>query len=70
MLVIKKISFVILILSVSFFKLNAKDLNSLFDDLQKAENIYAAEYVEKNICLLYTSPSPRDATLSRMPSSA
>ena len=25
---------------------------------------------EWNICLLYTSPSPRDATLSRMPSSA
>ena len=25
---------------------------------------------EENICLLYTSPSPRDATLSRMPSSA
>ena len=25
---------------------------------------------DKNICLLYTSPSPRDATLSRMPSSA
>ena len=24
----------------------------------------------KNCCLLYTSPSPRDATLSRMPSSA
>ena len=24
----------------------------------------------ENICLLYTSPSPRDATLSRMPSSA
>ena len=23
-----------------------------------------------NACLLYTSPSPRDATLSRMPSSA
>ena len=23
-----------------------------------------------NDCLLYTSPSPRDATLSRMPSSA
>ena len=28
------------------------------------------KYVEMNICLLYTSPSPRDATLSRMPSSA
>ena len=25
---------------------------------------------ERNFCLLYTSPSPRDATLSRMPSSA
>ena len=25
---------------------------------------------EIGICLLYTSPSPRDATLSRMPSSA
>ena len=25
---------------------------------------------KKQICLLYTSPSPRDATLSRMPSSA
>ena len=26
--------------------------------------------VDSNYCLLYTSPSPRDATLSRMPSSA
>ena len=26
--------------------------------------------VEMTPCLLYTSPSPRDATLSRMPSSA
>ena len=25
---------------------------------------------KKDVCLLYTSPSPRDATLSRMPSSA
>ena len=25
---------------------------------------------DKNTCLLYTSPSPRDATLYRMPSSA
>jgi len=28
------------------------------------------DYMEDIICLLYTSPSPRDATLSRMPSSA
>ena len=27
-------------------------------------------YLHGNLCLLYTSPSPRDATLSRMPSSA
>jgi len=27
-------------------------------------------YAEPTACLLYTSPSPRDATLSRMPSSA
>ena len=26
--------------------------------------------MKAKICLLYTSPSPRDATLSRMPSSA
>ena len=28
------------------------------------------DYNENHFCLLYTSPSPRDATLSRMPSSA
>ena len=28
------------------------------------------EQSKANLCLLYTSPSPRDATLSRMPSSA
>ena len=36
---------------------------------------YMANYIQRHIwiayiCLLYTSPSPRDATLSRMPSSA
>ena len=30
----------------------------------------SSEYVKTRDCLLYTSPSPRDATLSRMPSSA
>jgi len=37
-------------------------------------SIYAEKELERVIlecaCLLYTSPSPRDATLSRMPSSA
>ena len=31
---------------------------------------FLAAYAEYMDCLLYTSPSPRDATLSRMPSSA
>ena len=31
---------------------------------------YPLENEQSNTCLLYTSPSPRDATLSRMPSSA
>ena len=30
----------------------------------------AATFTPLKLCLLYTSPSPRDATLSRMPSSA
>ena len=33
-------------------------------------NIPVKEYTKVLACLLYTSPSPRDATLSRMPSSA
>ena len=37
-------------------------------DVRKALGVYAGDYLFG--CLLYTSPSPRDATLSRMPSSA
>ena len=32
--------------------------------------IYSEKQMHADICLLYTSPSPRDATLSRMPSAA
>ena len=35
-----------------------------------AYNTSGIESVYSNICLLYTSPSPRDRTRSRMPSSA
>ena len=44
--------------------------------IEKDESPHNGYLVEKNLnalsrsCLLYTSPSPRDATLSRMPSSA
>ena len=36
----------------------------------EAESLNIARENRRYICLLYTSPSPRDATLSRMPSSA
>ena len=39
------------------------DLKALNDGEMQLDNWWEA-------CLLYTSPSPRDATLSRMPSSA
>ena len=42
----------------------ADNLNAPYG--KKAES----EIIQLSICLLYTSPSPRDATLSRMPSSA
>ena len=48
--------------------LNARDVinkHQLADCIGKKTLI-----VELKDCLLYTSPSPRDATLSRMPSSA
>ena len=37
---------------------------------KKGRQVYLADVLQYNLCLLYTSPSPRDATLSRMPSSA
>ena len=38
--------------------------------IKKYKNGNTLENLKWGICLLYTSPSPRDATLSRMPSSA
>ena len=40
------------------------------EDRRRAEGAAAILLGEAEDCLLYTSPSPRDATLSRMPSSA
>ena len=51
----------------------------IINDLSKVSQMGVGEYTlyqkwleiqMKYPCLLYTSPSPRDATLSRMPSSA
>ena len=47
-----------------FFKQLATTLKEYEDKDRKRH------WITKDSCLLYTSPSPRDATLSRMPSSA
>ena len=43
--------------------------NQYLNGLSKSETLVEGT-IEMLDCLLYTSPSPRDATLSRMPSSA
>ena len=62
-----------LLISGAFVMWMAAGFTMLEAGLVRAKNV--SEIVTKNlglysICLLYTSPSPRDATLSRMPSSA
>ena len=51
-----------------------EDLNdhSLFDKATTYGKQYLGEVLDRSVypCLLYTSPSPRDGLLSRMPSSA
>ena len=46
--------------------LNRPEKKNALNNVMVDEICYALAYA----CLLYTSPSPRDATLSRMPSSA
>ena len=47
----------------------AESLHDLYGKGRHRLRTYAA-MVERILCLLYTSPSPRDGLLSRMPSSA
>ena len=37
---------------------------------EEAKLVWKENGLQINVCLLYTSPSPRDGLLSRMPSSA
>ena len=52
---------------VMFMLLNISKKGNMYD-----ETVKSGKFNDRNKlpCLLYTSPSPRDATLSRMPSSA
>ena len=54
------------------FKHGLEELRIALTDHQIEQFLqYYEMLVEKNkVCLLYTSPSPRDGLLSRMPSSA
>ena len=52
---------------LDLFSLNSE--TELFQN-SKGITIKIDRSKDDNFCLLYTSPSPRDATLSRMPSSA
>ena len=50
---------------------NVKMSMNPFDEIAVEESLRIKEAGNADeVCLLYTSPSPRDATLSRMPSSA
>ena len=50
------------------FKQTVDNLNRFAYEQQFPKEVRSA--LHEYLCLLYTSPSPRDATLSRMPSSA
>ena len=59
-------------------KVFLEKISSKIDLCQYSNLVYSCKFCNNNklskwpsnSCLLYTSPSPRDATLSRMPSSA
>ena len=51
-------------------KLGLQDITMPYSANWPKVDLVYTQAVIMHICLLYTSPSPRDATLSRMPSSA
>ena len=44
--------------------------NTILDALKGDDSVKIAGFGTYKVCLLYTSPSPRDSDSSRMPSSA
>ena len=45
-------------------------INELSNEIKESIKVLQIAETQLKICLLYTSPSPRDRTRSRMPSSA
>ena len=56
--------------SLASFFVNYLSQNGVSYDLAQMTTDINTNNTSISTCLLYTSPSPRDATLSRMPSSA
>ena len=56
--------------SLELTTLTSEKKNQFLYDLADALEANIEGILEANACLLYTSPSPRDGLLSRMPSSA
>ena len=48
----------------------AKDMTGALTKVDEKVSVFNQQVSELNNCLLYTSPSPRDEKVSRMPSSA
>ena len=66
---LKKRDYLLNVLKNCFKSFNFQEIQTpSFENLTTLTGKYGDD--EDNFCLLYTSPSPRDATLSRMPSSA
>ena len=68
---------IIILITIIFVNLltGCQTVKEKTDDIVQKENEKLSEFIGKSlselkICLLYTSPSPRDAESSRMPSSA
>ena len=56
--------------SFKYFKVRGKTSLEIFRDFQKRSPIKGVGDHKATFCLFYTSPSPRDLSTSRMPSSA
>ena len=51
-------------------KTGDRESSILWERMRRLDAYRMPPLASSIVCLLYTSPSPRDATLSRMPSSA
>ena len=64
------LSFIFLLLTVVANTAFGQDTNLLEEFVRSADREVVLKKLVPGTCLLYTSPSPRDLSTSRMPSSA